>query len=58
MKWFYAGLALALFGLAFGITAIIVGYRQMIGRYIRETPRSGTDITLEPAGPLKPRGKA
>jgi hypothetical protein len=44
MKWFLAGLALVFASLAGGITAIIVGYRQIIGSYLGETPRSHRSV--------------
>jgi len=40
MKWFYAGLALALATLFVGLTSIVIGYHQVIGRYIRGNPSS------------------
>ena len=44
MKWFLAGLALVFASLAGGIVAIIVGYRQIIGHYMGETPRSHRSV--------------
>lgn len=41
MKWFYAGLALALGALAAGLASIVVGYRQVIGRYIKTGQTAG-----------------
>jgi len=38
MKWFYAGLGLSLTALLAGLASIILGYRQVIGRYIRGNP--------------------
>ena len=38
MKWFFVGLALVTASLAGGIAAIIFGYRQVIGRYVRNNP--------------------
>jgi hypothetical protein len=38
MKWFFAGLALAFGALVAGLAAIVLGYRQVIGRYIGERP--------------------
>jgi hypothetical protein len=34
MKWFFAGLALAFGALVAGLAAIVLGYRQVIGRYV------------------------
>lgn len=36
MKWFLAGMALVITMFAAGIAAIVVGYRQVIGRYMGE----------------------
>ena len=36
MKWFYAGLALSLGAFIAGLASIILGYRQVIGNYIRD----------------------
>jgi len=44
MKWLLAGLALVFASLAGGIVAIIVGYRQIIGHYMGETPRSHRSV--------------
>lgn len=38
MKWFLAGMALVIVSLAGGIAAIVVGYRQVITRYIGAAP--------------------
>jgi len=35
MKWFYAGLALSLGAFVAGVASIILGYRQVIGNYIK-----------------------
>lgn len=47
MKWIIAGLALAAAALAAGLASIVLGYRQVIGRYIEDTPategRKATD---------------
>lgn len=37
MKWFYAGLALALTAAIAGLASIVLGYRQIIERYIRSS---------------------
>lgn len=42
MKWFYAGLALAFGALVAGLASIVIGYRQVIGRYIERTPTETT----------------
>ena len=34
MKWFYASLALAFGALAAGLASIVIGYRQVIARYV------------------------
>ncbi len=44
MKLFLAGLAVVFASLAGGIVAIIVGYRQIIGHYMGETPRSHRSV--------------
>ena len=44
MKWFLAGLALVFASLAGGIAAIVVGYRQIIGHYLGEAPRSQRSV--------------
>jgi hypothetical protein len=36
MKWFYAGLALSLGAFIAGLASIVLGYRQVIGNYIRD----------------------
>ena len=36
MKWFYAGLALSLGALVAGLASIVLGYRQVIGNYVRD----------------------
>jgi len=38
MKWFLAGLALSLGALLAGLASIVIGYRQVITRYVGETP--------------------
>jgi hypothetical protein len=38
MKWFFAGLALTFGALLAGLASIVLGYRQVIGRYIEHTP--------------------
>jgi hypothetical protein len=38
MKWLYAGLALAFGALLAGLASIVLGFRQVIGRYIETTP--------------------
>jgi hypothetical protein len=38
MKWFYAGLALAVVSLLGGLAAIVAGYRQVISRYLAGPP--------------------
>lgn len=47
MKWIIAGLALAAAALAAGLASIVLGYRQVIGRYIEDAPvtegRKATD---------------
>ena len=44
MKWFLAGLALVFASLAGGIAAIVVGYRQILGHYLGETPSSHRSV--------------
>jgi hypothetical protein len=44
MKWFLTGLALVFASIAGGIAAIVVGYRQIIGHYLGETPRSHRSV--------------
>ena len=38
MKWFFAGLTLCLAALLAGLASIVLGYRQVIARYIGERP--------------------
>ncbi len=52
MKWFLAGMALVFASLAGGIVAIILGYRQVISRYISEAPRERAE-TAPPSGTAK-----
>ena len=38
MKWIFVGLGVLLAGVAGGLTAIVAGYRQVIGRYLGDKP--------------------